>query len=73
MPEVVYQGGTAISAGASTLGAFEVSQGTNVLQYLQAVTASEQGFMFMSSGGVFTFTSRADALNPAPVIDFTDD
>jgi hypothetical protein len=72
-PEVVYQGGTAISTGASTLGAFEVSEGTNVMQYLQAVTASEQGFMFMSAGGVFTFTSRADALNPAPVIDFSDD
>jgi hypothetical protein len=44
-----------------------------VMQYLQAVTASEQGFMFMSAGGVFTFTSRADALNPAPIIDFSDD
>jgi hypothetical protein len=27
----------------------------------------------MSAGGVFTFTSRADALNPAPIIDFSDD
>lgn len=72
-PEVEYQGGTAISTGASELGAFAVSEGTNVLSYLQTITASEQGFMFMSAGGTFTFTSRFDALNPAPVIHFSDD
>jgi len=72
-PEVEYQGGTAISTGASTLGAFAVPEGENVLKYLHSIAASEQGFMFMSAGGVFTFTSRYDALNPAPIINFRDD
>ena len=72
-PEVEYQGSTAISTGESTLGAFAIDEGTNVLQYLQTISASEQGFMFMSAGGTFTFRSRYDALNPVPVIDFKDD
>ena len=72
-PEVVFQGGTSISTGSSTLGAYLIPAGGNVLQYLQNVSASEQGFLFMSSGGVVTFIGRSDELNPVPVLTFDDD
>jgi hypothetical protein len=72
-PEVVFQGGTDISTGSSTLGAYLIPAGGNVLQYLQNVGASEQGYLFMSAGGNLTFMGRADALNPVPVLDFNDD
>jgi hypothetical protein len=72
-PEVNYQGARAISTGSSTLGAYLIPLGGNVLQYLQNVGASEQGYLFMSSAGTLTFRSRADALNPVPVLNFNDD
>ena len=72
-PEVVFQGGTSISTGSSTLGSYLIPAGGNVLQYLQNVSASEQGFLFMSSGGVVTFIGRSDELNPVPVLTFDDD
>ncbi len=72
-PEILYQGGVAISAGASTLGAYVIPAGQNVLQYLQNVTTSEQGYLFISADGTLTFRSRTEALNPAPTIAFSDD
>ena len=72
-PEVNYQGARSISTGSSTLGAYLIPAGGNVLQYLQNVGSSEQGYLFMSSGGVVTFMGRADALNPVPVLTFDDD
>ena len=58
-PEVGYQGPYVIKTGSSTLGAFLVSAGTNVLNYLQLVSASEQGNLFIASDGTLTFTGRA--------------
>jgi hypothetical protein len=72
-PEIIYQGGTAISAGSSTLGAYLVPAGQNVLQYLQNVSASEQGYLFIAGDGTLTFRGRSAALNPSPVMTFADD
>jgi hypothetical protein len=79
-PEIGYQGGTFLDTGASTLGgtpgggsAYDVEDGTNVLSYLQRVTASEGGFLFMSHTNVLTFVDRTRNLNPASVASFTDD
>jgi hypothetical protein len=79
-PEIGYQGGTFLDTGASTLGgtpgggsAYDVPDGTNVLSYLQRVTASEGGFLFMSHTNVLTFVDRTRNLNPASVASFTDD
>lgn len=72
-PEVVYQGGTSIDAGSSTLGAYAVAAGQNVLQYLQNVAASEQGYLFVNAEGTLVFRGRASALNPTASIEFTDD
>lgn len=72
-PEVVYQGATSIDAGSSTLGAYLVQAGQNVLQYLQNVTASEQGYLFINGEGTLVFRGRAASLNPTASIAFADD
>jgi hypothetical protein len=71
-PEVVYQGPRSIDTGSSTLGAYAITAGTNVLQYLQNVADSEQGYLFMAGDGTLNFKGRGTALNPTPTIQFTD-
>ena len=69
--EVNYQGARAIGTGSSTLGGtaasveFDVAAETNVLNYLQRIATSEQGYLFMSSEGTLTFRGRSALLNPA--------
>ena len=78
-PEVVYQGARAIGTGSSTLGAtassaqFSIEQGTTALNYLQTVTTSEQGYLFMAADGTLTFKGRTQVLNPNPDAIFTGD
>ena len=72
-PEVLYQGPQTVDAGQSTLGAYVVNAGTNVLNYLQLVSTSEQGFLFIDSAGVLTFRDRASVYDPLPETVFTDD
>ena len=71
--EIVYQGPTSIAAGNSTLGAYLVPAGQNVLQYLQNVSASEQGYLFVAGDGTLTFRGRDAALNPSSIMTFADD
>ena len=71
-PEVVYQGAYSVGTGSSTLGAFPITEGTNVLTYLQNVATSEQGYLFIASNGTLTFTGRAAVLNPVSSIAFVD-
>lgn len=72
-PEVAYQGARAVDTGSSTLGAYAIAAGQNVLQYLQNVMTSEQGYLFMDAAGVLTFRGRSSALNPTPTVQFRDD
>ena len=72
-PEVIYQGGRSIDTGSSTLGDYAVTDGQNVLQYLQTVTASEQGYLFIAGDGTLTFRGRAASLNPTATVEFSDD
>lgn len=72
-PEITYQGSRSISAGSSTLGAFAVPSEQNVLNYLQQITRSEQGYLFISADGMLTFKGRTEVLSqPADAI-FNDD
>ena len=71
-PEVAYQGPYSVGTGSSTLGAYLIPAGTNVLSYLQNVATSEQGYLFISSNGTLTFTGRAAVLNPVSSIAFVD-
>jgi hypothetical protein len=68
--EVNYQGSRSISTGSSTLGGtaasagFSIAAETNVLNYLQTISTSEQGYLFMSADGTLTFKGRSSVLNP---------
>jgi hypothetical protein len=70
-PEVTYQGARSIGTGTSTLGAYAVSQDTNVLNYLQQVNTSEQGYLYTSADGTLTFKGRSSVLNPVAGASFT--
>jgi hypothetical protein len=70
-PGVSYTGGREISAGESTLGAYEIAADTNVLNYLRQVERSEQGSLFVSANGNMVFRDRAFA--PEPPVVFADD
>jgi len=73
LPEIAYQGARSIGTGSSILGAFDIAQDTNCLNYLQQVTTSEQGFLFIAADGTLTFKGRTSILNPLAGADFTDD
>ena len=64
LPEINYQGARSIDTGSSTLGAFNITQDENCLNYLQLVNTSEQGYLFMSANGTLTFKGRSSVLNP---------
>jgi hypothetical protein len=70
-PEINYQGSRSIGTGSSTLGAYAVSQDTNVLNYLQQVNTSEQGYFFTAADGSLTFKGRSSVLNPVSGASFT--
>lgn len=70
-PEILYQGPRSISTGSSTLGAYLIEQDTNLLNYLQEVTTSEQGYLFMAADGTLTFKGRTSVLNPIEGADFS--
>ena len=63
-PEILYQGPRAIGTGSSTLGAYAVSEGQNVLNYMQLVNTSEQGYLYIAADGTLTFKGRTEVLNP---------
>jgi hypothetical protein len=73
LPEINYQGARAIDTGSSTLGAYAIAQDTNVLNYLQLVNTSEQGYLFMSANGTLTFKDRSSVLNPVAGATFNTD
>jgi hypothetical protein len=77
--EIAYQGQRAISPGTSTLGGtaasadFSIEEGTSLLNYLQTVTTSEQGYLFVAADGTLTFKARTEVLNVQPDAIFTGD
>lgn len=71
-PEIEYQGAYELDTGQSQLGAYAIAEGTNVLTYLNTVTASEAGWLFMAADGALTFLDRHTVLNPVATIEFTD-
>jgi len=73
LPEINYQGARSIDTGSSTLGAFNIAQDENCLNYLQLVNTSEQGYLFMSANGTLTFKGRSSVLNPVAGATFNTD
>lgn len=70
-PEIGYTGSTSIGTGSSTLGAYAVAQDTGVLNYLQQVNTSEQGYLYTAADGTLTFKGRSSVLNPVANASFT--
>jgi hypothetical protein len=70
-PEINYSGARAIGTGSSNLGAYAVTENTNVLNYLQLITKSEQGYIYIAADGTLTFKGRTEVLNPVAGADFT--
>ena len=73
LPEISYQGARSIDTGSSTLGAFDIPQGANCLNYMQQVNTSEQGYLYVSADGTLTFKGRSSVLNPVSGANFTTD
>jgi hypothetical protein len=71
LPEILYQGPREVTTGSSTLGAFAIEQDTNCLNYLQQVTTSEQGYLYIAADGTLTFKGRTSVLNPVADASFT--
>lgn len=71
--EVGYTLNRSIGTGVSTLQADNVSWGSNVLAYLNLVTASDLGWLYASRNGVLTFRDRHANLNATPALCFRDD
>jgi hypothetical protein len=72
-PEINYQGSRQIGTGSSNLGAYEIEAETNVLNYLQLVTTSEQGYLYIAANGALTFKGRNEVLNLVPNANFATD
>jgi hypothetical protein len=70
-PEINYQGPRQIGTGSSDLGALLIADDTNVLNYLQQVTTSEQGYLYVAADGTLTFKGRTEVLNVSPDAVFT--
>lgn len=62
-----------IRTGSSTLGTQLVAAQTNVLDYLQLIATSEQGFLFVAGDGKLTFLGRNDVVSVTPALTFSDD
>jgi hypothetical protein len=73
-PEVNWPSSTrTIETGLTTLQGDVVDQGTNVLDYLQTVTQSEPGFIFIGKDGNFNFQQRTQDISSSAVKTFADD
>jgi hypothetical protein len=62
-----------IDTGATTLQADVIEDGTNVLEYLQTVTDTEPGSIFMGADGFIVFKDRSVAPVSAGLVVFSDD
>ena len=72
-PEVSYTGTTDITASpVATLGAYSITNGTPVMDYLAQISNAEQGRIFISREGVLTFQERISASFSNPSILFGD-
>jgi hypothetical protein len=72
-PEIEYLGTKQINAGSREMGDYAVDAGTNVLNYLQQVTKSEQGVLYTSANGVLTFKAINHIATLDPERKFSDD
>jgi hypothetical protein len=68
-----YAGTTSVDTGESTLAAQTLSEDINAVQYLQQVTNSEQGYLYVDRSGQMRFENRYGPISSAPTVTFSDD
>lgn len=73
LPEVDYPATRSISTGTATLGAYQITSGTNVLTYIQKINEAEGGYVFIDGGGDLNFIERKDAIFGNSAVAFADD
>lgn len=61
-----------IDEGIITMGTQEITEGTNALSYLQKITQTEEGLLFISKDGDVTFKSKLRPINIDNVTTFGD-
>jgi len=59
-----------IDSGVLDMGTQEIAEGTNVLNYLQQVTRTEDGLFYISKAGEVVFKERLRPFNVPDVVDF---
>ena len=73
LPEVGFGANRDIDTGIAELGAYQIDANTNALQYLQDISNSEQGLMYITGDGNLRFTDRVIATLPNISAEFADD
>ena len=71
--EVNYPTSRNISTGTANLGAYQIDANTNTLDYLQDVSRTEQGYLYVAGDGDLTFTDKVTASFASPAATFADD
>ena len=73
LPEVAYTATTDLASGTITLDAEEIPDQTVLLDYLQQITKTEQGYLFMTGDGKLKFTNRLGTIVTSSPFFFADD
>jgi hypothetical protein len=61
-----------VDTGTTTMGAFDIAEGTNALNYLRQVESSEQGYLFSTANDTFKFKDRSTVLAQTGSVSFAD-
>ena len=68
-----YAGATSVDTGNSLLAAETLSADINAVQYLQKVTNSEQGYLYVHRSGQMRFENRYGPITSPATVTFSDD
>lgn len=73
LPEVSYTGATDLDTGTVTLDAEPIDDQTVLLDYLQLIARTEQGYLFMTGDGKLRFSNRLGTIVTSSPFFFADD
>ena len=73
LPEVSYSGTTDLATGTITLDTEPIADQTVVLDYLQQIARTEQGYLFIKGNGDLRFSNRLGTLIASSPFFFSDD
>lgn len=73
LPEISYTGTTDLDTGTVTLDTETIPDQTVLLDYLQDIAATEQGFLFMKGDGTLRFSNRIGHIFTTSPFFFSDD